>query len=182
MGKGVAVTPTLAVFERLSLSGTPEAQALFDRPEMALVDSSIAAWWSSFRRPSPAPASPGALRLAEAHRLVVRRLMARGIPILIGTDTPNPFMVPGFSLHDELAALERQGMTRAALLRAATTGAAEFLGHAQEFGLVKPGLRADLILVEGNPLDALSILRKPVGVMVRGVWYPRASLLREAGG
>jgi imidazolonepropionase-like amidohydrolase len=181
MGTGVAVTPTLAVFERLSLSGTAEVQALFDRPEMALVDSSIAAWWSSFRRPSPAPASAGAMRLAEAHRLVVRRLMARRIPILIGTDTPNPFMVPGYSLHDELAGLERQGMTRAALLRSATTGAAEFLGAAQEFGLVKPGLRADLILVDGNPLDDLSVLRRPVGVMVRGVWYARATLLQETG-
>ena len=175
-GRGIHVTPTLAVFGRLTLSASPEVQALFQRPEMAYVDSSIAGWWGSFRRSPPSQPSTRALALAEAHRRVVRELIAQEIPILVGTDTPNPFMVPGFSLHDELDALGRMGLAPSTLIRLATIEAARFLGAESEFGRVAPGLRADLVLVEGNPLDDLSILRSPQGVMVRGRWYSGVQL------
>ena len=175
-GRGIYVTPTLAVFERLALFASPEVQALFQRPEMAYVDSSIAAWWGSFRRTPSSQPSARAMALAEAHRRVVRELIAQGIPILVGTDTPNPFMVPGFSLHDELDALGRIGLQPSLLVRMATTDAAGFLGAGAEFGRVAPGLRADLLLVEGNPLEDLSVLRRPWGVMARGRWYPQVEL------
>ncbi|HEX9894947.1 MAG TPA: amidohydrolase family protein [Gemmatimonadales bacterium] len=178
VGHGVWVTPTLAVFERLSLAGSAEVQSRFDRPEMALVDSATFAWWLSFRRPGAGAASPRAQQLADAHRLVVRELARRGVPILVGTDTPNPFMVPGFSLHDELEALTGAGWSRVSVLRAATRGAAEFLGRSGEFGSIAPGLRADLVLLDGDPLQDLSLLRRPAGVVVGGRWLARDTLDR----
>ena len=175
-GRGISVTPTLAVFERLALSASLEVQALFQRPEMVYVDSSVAAWWASFRRSAPSRPSARALALAEAHRRVVRELIAQEIPILVGTDTPNPFMVPGYSVHDELDALRQVGLLPSVLIRMATVDAARFLEAEAEFGRVAPRLRADLVLVEGNPLEELSILRRPAGVMVRGRWYTQAQL------
>ena len=58
----------------------------------------------------------------------------------------------------------------------ATINAASFLGTPEEFGLVRAGSRADLLLLEGNPLDDLAALRKPMGVMTRGRWYTSARL------
>ena len=91
-------------------------------------------------------------------------------------------MIAGFSIHDELAALVAAGFSPCEAIRAATRGAAEFLGAVSEFGDVKPGLRADLVLVTGNPLEDVASLREPVGVMVRGRWLARSDLeemLRE---
>jgi imidazolonepropionase-like amidohydrolase len=93
-----------------------------------------------------------------------------------GSDTPNPLMVPGFSLLEEIRALEGAGLSRFAALRAATRDAAELLGGLEEFGTLTVGKRADLVLLEANPLDRLEALQSPAGVMVRGRWLPRDTL------
>jgi imidazolonepropionase-like amidohydrolase len=177
-GTGVWVTPTLAVIERLSLSRSAGVQALFRRPEMAYVDSATMAWWKAFERPGNGEAAAGAVRQAEAYRAVARRMLARGIPLLVGTDTPNPFMVPGFSLLDELIALEAIGYTRSALLAAATVGAARFLGLEEESGRVAAGFRADLVLTAKDPLANWNNLRDPELVVVGGRSYAREELGR----
>jgi len=98
-----------------------------------------------------------------------------GIPLVTGTDAPAiPGLVPGFSLHQELHALESAGLTRYQVLSAATRTPGELLARAkpteQRFGTVTAGNRADLILTSGNPLDNLATLDKPLGVMVQGRW------------
>jgi imidazolonepropionase-like amidohydrolase len=87
-----------------------------------------------------------------------------------------PFIIPGVSLHQELGLLEESGLTPYEAIRAATVVPAQFMRKGTEFGTVAPGKRADLILVEGNPLQDLGSLRNLRGVMVRGIWLPRQKL------
>lgn len=175
--RGVWVVPTLAVIQRLTLQSTPEVQALLDAPEMAYVDSSTYGWWNSLRRAGgPAAPRPMATRIAAFYDALVAAMDRSGVPMAVGTDTPNPFTVPGFSVADEVIALERAGLTRFAALSAATRRAAELLGGAGEFGTIAAGRRADLVLLDANPLDDLDALRTPAGVVLRGVWLPRTAL------
>lgn len=110
-----------------------------------------------------------------------KKMADAGVKLITGTDAPTiPGLVPGFSLHDDLDALEAAGLTRWQVLSAATRTPGEMirgsLPNADTFGVIAPGARADLILSSSNPLDGLSTLRRPLGVMARGNWYAAADL------
>lgn len=109
-------------------------------------------------------------------RRFTKAMSDAGVPLIAGTDAPNvPGLFPGFSLHDDLDALRAAGLSRYRVLATATRAAGEFIHHslpnAERFGTVTTGNRADLILTAGNPLEDLSTLRKPLGVMANGKWY-----------
>jgi len=74
------------------------------------------------------------------------------VPILTGTDVGASYVYPGFSLHDELALLVEAGIPPADVLKAATSGAASFLGVSDSVGTVQAGKLADLVLIDANPL------------------------------
>lgn len=99
-----------------------------------------------------------------------------GVGFLLGTDCMNPLNVPGFSIHEELAYFVNARLTPYQALRAGTSGAAEFLKQQNEFGTVAVGKRADLLLLEANPLEDVRNAAKRVGVMVRGRWFTEAEL------
>jgi 6-phosphogluconolactonase (cycloisomerase 2 family) len=99
-----------------------------------------------------------------------------GVPILMGTDMGNPWVVAGFSVHQELASLVEAGLTPYEALRASTRIPAECLEAQSEFGTVAKGLRADLLLLEANPLEDVANAARRVGVMVRGKWLPASEL------
>jgi imidazolonepropionase-like amidohydrolase len=119
-----------------------------------------------------------------AHRAMrqdfLRAAHAAGVPILMGTDSPQLFNVPGFALHRELPLMVDAGMSPYEVLLSGTrhvaTYVAEDLGHAGDFGTVEVGKRADLLLVDGNPLEDLGRLQDPVGVLVDGRWVPRDTI------
>lgn len=108
-------------------------------------------------------------------KVFTKAMAEAGIPLVTGTDAPGiPGLVPGFSLHQDLQALERAGLTRYQVLSAATRTPGELIARAkptaQLFGTVTAGYRADLILTASNPLENLTALGKPQGVMVQGHW------------
>lgn len=104
----------------------------------------------------------------RAHRLMmVDALHKSAVPLLAGTDTPNPFVVPGFSLHDELALMVEAGLTPAAALAAATRDAARFAGTS-DWGTIARGNAADVVLLDANPLSDIANTRKISRVIVRG--------------
>ncbi len=179
---GVVVTPTLAVQEVLNAARDSAFDRRFEAPEMAYVDSATLAWWSSLRgggmQPRMVEGQPWTVRFMEAQRRLVRDLAARDVPIMAGTDTPNPLMVPGFSLHDELDALVRAGLSAQAALRAATVVPGEILPWDVKTGRIQAGYAADMVAVDGNPLVDLSILRHPSAVMAAGRWLDRQALDR----
>jgi imidazolonepropionase-like amidohydrolase len=82
-----------------------------------------------------------------------------GVPLVAGTDTPTPWIVPGASLHDELKLLNEAGIPPLQVLRIATSNAARALRRQHEFGSITPGLRADLVLLTQSPLDDITNTR-----------------------
>ena len=111
-------------------------------------------------------------------RLVVGALHAATGRILAGTDSGIDQTLPGTSLHDELDELVASGLSPYDAIRSATYGGALFLDQTSEIGSVAPGRRADLLIVDRNPLEDVRALRNPRGVMWHGLWRLDPGLAR----
>jgi Amidohydrolase family len=176
-GRHPWVTPTLASLRALDAARTTEYTARLDAPEMAYMDSSSIAWWRSLAGTRTYAGHSSFYRFQLSLLPILRDSGAR---FLLGTDEGNPLMLPGFSVHDELAALVADGgFTRWEALQSATSSVGAFVGesgHDSLSGRIVPGAPADLILVDGNPLDDLAVLRRPAGVMAAGLWLDRDRL------
>ena len=99
-----------------------------------------------------------------------------GVDILAGTDTLNPYCLPGFSLHDELGLLVQAGLTPQQALQAATLSPARFMGRENDLGTVAAGKIADLVLLDANPIEDIGNTRKISAVVFGGKFFPRTSL------
>ena len=117
-----------------------------------------------------------ARRLVEIRKRLIKALHDEGGGLLLGSDSPQVFNVPGFALHHELRMMVAAGLSPYQALRMGTASPAVFFHAEGEFGRVRPGLAADLILADGNPLEDVGVLSQPVGVMVRGRWLDRAEI------
>ncbi len=175
---GVFIVPTVYLWE--NLRGNPNVDALLSQPEMRYVSRQQRDAWrrqatSRVRIPAQSEAGHNALRLS-----LLKRLSDAGANILMGTDSPQVFNVPGFALHREMALMARSGMTPYQILVSGTVNPGryvrEHLGIDHEFGTVAAGQRADLLLVGSNPLDDLGSLTDLAGVMVRGRWMDRSEI------
>ena len=105
----------------------------------------------------------------EVRRAIIRALHDNGARLLLGSDAPQIFNVPGFSLHHELELLVAAGLTPFEALQTGTTAVAEFLGT--NTGSVAVGKDADLVMLDDNPLENISYSRRVHGVMLRGQWF-----------
>jgi imidazolonepropionase-like amidohydrolase len=117
-------------------------------------------------------------RRFESTAAVLPLLRQAGVTILAGTDAGflNSFNYPGIGLHDELTLFVRYGLTPLQALRAATIDAARFLGRERTHGRVAPGMAADLVLLEADPLLDIGATRRIDTVILRGEVYDRAAL------
>ena len=97
--------------------------------------------------------------------------------LLLGSDSPQVFNVPGFATHRELDALVAAGLTPYEALYSGTAAVADFLGS--NTGIVAVGREADLVLVNANPLTDIGNSHRIHGVMLRGTWYSAAALERR---
>lgn len=111
---------------------------------------------------------------AEGCKVVLRNLRANGVKILAGTDANVPVTVPGFSLHDELISLEAAGMTPAEVLRSATILPGEWLGN--NTGSIGEGAKANLLVLDKNPLEAIRNTKSIHAVIANGKYYDRTQL------
>ena len=107
---------------------------------------------------------------------MVKILHLAKVKILAGTDAPNPYVYPGFSLHEELEFYVRCGMSPFETLQTATVNAAEFTGKSKDLGTVEPGKIADLVLLEANPLESISNTRRIAAVFLDGRYLPQEKL------
>ena len=115
-------------------------------------------------------------RSADAQLALLRALHEAGVTLVPGTDS-----LPGFGLHRELELYGQAGIPNADVLRLATIGAATVAGAANELGRIAPGMRAELVLLDGDPLKDLQALRRPV-LSIRGTrFYRPDELYREVG-
>ncbi|NNF07764.1 MAG: amidohydrolase family protein [Candidatus Eisenbacteria bacterium] len=110
--------------------------------------------------------------MANNRRAFIKALYDAGAGLLIGTDSGIDVVAPGVSLLTELRDFESAGISRAEVLRIAILDAAKFLGQESEVGQIVEGMRADLVLLDGDPLESFDVLEDPVGTMVRGRWIP----------
>jgi hypothetical protein len=115
-------------------------------------------------------------QLFNADEQMVDIMFRAGVPLLAGTDAMNPYCMPGFSLHDELALLVESGLTPLAALQAATLRPAELLGRTAELGSIAPGKRADLVLLSADPLADIHNTTQIQAVWLRGKYFDRAAL------
>jgi imidazolonepropionase-like amidohydrolase len=99
-----------------------------------------------------------------------------GVKLMAGTDSLLPGLIGGFALHRELEELVAVGLSPYDALITSTTHPFEFLGELEEAGTIEEGKRADLVLLEANPLEEITNSRKIAGVMVQGRWLPKAEL------
>ncbi|MCY3411330.1 MAG: amidohydrolase family protein [Candidatus Heimdallarchaeota archaeon] len=111
----------------------------------------------------------------EILKRITEEMRIQKAKVLFGTDTPNPFVVPGYSVHQEFSLLSDCGYTNYELLELATRTSAEFMGS-DEFGVVAVGKRADLVLLDHNPLDDIENLKNPFALFLRGTYYSRKDL------
>jgi imidazolonepropionase-like amidohydrolase len=176
--QGVWNVPTQTLIEHWP-APEPSVDTLLARPEMAYVSPQTRTQWANSKRQmtsAPGYSADRGRALVAVRRELVKALHDAGAGLLLGSDAPQVFNVPGFSLHREIAAMEAAGLTPYEVLRTGTASPAVFFGAEDEFGTVREGLAADLVLVSGNPLEDTRRLMRPDGVMVRGRWLERAEL------
>lgn len=171
---GVGVVPTSALWA--TLIGATPLDHLTQFDELKFIRKQVVNQWKS-RIGFLAQGNP------EIHQQNRRRLLAilqeEGVEILFGTDAPQLFSVPGFSIHHEIEEMMAAGMTEDQILKSATFSIGKYFEDKDTFGTIAPGMRADLILLDDNPLNDVNILKSPSGVMVRGQWISRKEIDRE---
>ncbi|NMO19592.1 amidohydrolase family protein [Pyxidicoccus fallax] len=173
---GVWSSPTMDLFDLLS--NADRLDLLKARPELRYVPAAaVEAWSKELSSPEFAGApAERRKRFVELRHQVLRGLHAAGAGLLVGSDSPQFFMVTGFAVHREMEAMAAAGLPAQAVLEAATRNAAEYLGEANEWGTVAQGLRADLLLLDSDPRQDVRNTRAISGVVLRGRWIPRAEL------
>lgn len=121
-------------------------------------------------------------RYLSLRRTLLKTLADSGAGLLMGTDSPQMFNVPGFSLHHEIELMQEAGLTPYQVLESGTRNVAEYAARDLKldgkFGTVTAGNRADLVLLDANPLTDVRNVARRAGVMVRGRWLPAAELDR----
>jgi imidazolonepropionase-like amidohydrolase len=183
---GVAVTATLVAYDHIGrVIGDETLRELVNKPELKYVPRGNRAKMTSgseYRDKFKLADFAGFRKGLSLQKKLIKALNDAGVKILLGTDgslQANFPVVPGFAAHEELRLLVESGLTPYQAILAGTRTAAELLNAAEEFGTVSAGKRADLILVEGNPLADVANTVRRVGVMVRGRWIPESEIQRR---
>jgi len=165
-------TPTLVALTELAVIGTPASGISADHLSYAnkqFLDLHKGNQSFFLKRPEVVGILKG---LADVARVVTRDMANAGVGILAGCDA----MIAGFCVHDELTTMVGAGMTPAAALQTATVNPARYLGRDKALGTVAPGMTADLVLLDGNPLEDIASVRRIRAVVTAGRFLDRGSL------
>ncbi|MGH9869769.1 MAG: amidohydrolase family protein [Candidatus Polarisedimenticolia bacterium] len=176
---GIWLMPNLTAFKTIGAM-VRDLNGILARQEMRYLPAAVQDGWGPATNPYTNRLGPEQVQKIQVRyqllEKLVRAFQAGGVRLLIGTDAMNTGVVPGFSVHDELADLVAAGLTPFEALRAATANGAEFLGVGRKQGLVAAGQAADLVLLDADPLMDVAHSRRIAGVMLRGRWIPRSEI------
>jgi imidazolonepropionase-like amidohydrolase len=118
-------------------------------------------------------------RVLALRRRIIKALHDGGAGLLLGSDAPQVWNVPGFSIHRELTTYVAAGLTPFQALATGTRNVAVHTGTLQRAGTIEAGKRADLVLLDGNPLQDITHTGRIAGVVIAGRWLARAELDRR---
>ena len=162
------VDPTLTVFRNMIL--LPDVPKTREHPDNALAPLRLREFWPMYLAQTGCPQG-GPLEDRERefakYQELTGLLYRAGIPLLVGTDAPEPQVTPGFSLHQELELLVESGLPPSAALRAATLNNAKALQQEKNLGSLSSGKWADIVLLTANPLDDIRNSRQ-IELVIRG--------------
>ncbi|MFQ6045281.1 MAG: amidohydrolase family protein [Gemmatimonadales bacterium] len=171
---GTGVVPTEVLWETAFLAPPPSAQLLAERTEVRYMPPEWRERWT--RSIDSRRANMSEADFEEGRAVIVKRrrlleaLYDGGALVLLGTDSPQIFSVPGFSIHREMQVMVEAGLTPYEVLVTGTRNIARYFATSETEGTIAVGKRADLILVEGNPLGNIANVARRAGVMVNGRW------------
>lgn len=171
------VVPTMVLWE--TLRGTADLSTLRVIPELQFMPSQqIEAWTTAQENLLMSPTfKPEVARQIIQNRMRLLKVLSdEGVKIMLGSDAPQRFSVPGFSIHREIARMADAGMKPYDIIRSGSYNVGVYFKNQDDFGTIETGRRADLILVEANPLDNVGNLARRAGVMVRGRWIPEPEI------
>ena len=188
---GVTVVPTLTLNDGAveflmapAYMDDPFFRATVSDAEIAALKGDFAGMWMRNWEINAGGTGKDRKAAMREHRADVLRsigqMHAAGVPLVVGTDTGNPFVYPGYSVHRELELLVEAGLTPLDAISAATHRAAQMLDADAEFGTVAPGRRADLIVLDRDPLADIRNTRSIGEVVARGHVVDRAKLAEAA--
>ena len=170
--KEVWIVPTQSLFERWFAPA--DVEALLAQPEMQYMPASTLEQWRTRKIQSTGPDSgfdPEKWeRFISIRRQLLKALHDAGHGMVLGSDAPQLFNVPGFSIHHEIQGMLRAGLNPLQILGTGTYEPARYFNQSSVFGQVKEGFEADLILLSKNPFNDIENLKAVEGVFVRGRW------------
>lgn len=177
--QGVWVVPTQSLFTRW-FSPT-DVNTLAKEPEMQYMPSKIMYQWRQSKSNLTSSNYSEVLwqRFILLRHKILQSLHKANVDFLLGSDAPQVFNVPGFSLHHEMKSLVDAGLSPYVILHSGTANPARFFGQSGKFGTIEPGASADFILLEANPLENVNNAGKQAGVMLRGKWLSKEFIEAE---
>ncbi len=174
---GARVVPTMVLWEAAFNGGRSAAELRARRPEVRYMPPETVEAWERAVAERPAAVVPEVADRATALRqTIAQALYSGGVPLLLGTDSPQIFHVPGFAMHHEMRLWVEFGMTPYEVLETGTRRAAEYFAATDEFGSIVVGHRADLLLLTANPIEDIANLARRAGVMLNGRWIPERQI------
>ena len=173
---GTWICPTLSVLRAVAFSGDADFR---NDPRIKYIPDFLKQqfWEGAYGWKEHTPEFNAQAKRVFQKQLEVIGIMNRaGVRLIAGTDTANPYVFPGFSLHNELALLVQAGLTPTEALRTATINPARYFDMEKSLGTVEKGKIADLVLLDANPLTDINNTRKIDAVIVGGRYLPKEML------
>ena len=173
-----SVVPTMVLWESGIYATRPSAELLRERTEVRYMPKDMVERWVKAVDERVSASDPEMLRrLAELRRTILEALHEGGVRILLGTDSPQIFSVPGFSIHREMQFYVDSGMSPYEVISSGTRVVGDYFG--ENFGTIAVGQSGDLILVDGNPLEDIKNVSRISGVMARGRYVSRDEIEKK---
>jgi hypothetical protein len=162
----------------LNYASMTDSSARMNDPRLQYIPSPVVDNWNKLLKQRMAMAGDAKTKIARFNRRLqlVRDMHQQGVRFLAGTDVLNPYVFPGFSLHDELAYLVKAGLTPYEALQTATINPAKFLKSTDSLGTIEKGKIADLVLLNANPLENINNTKKIYAVIINGNFFARKDL------
>jgi imidazolonepropionase-like amidohydrolase len=175
---GTLIVPTQILIE--NWYGPDDAEAMRKWPEMRYASAGdLDQWVATKRKNTAAFSSDHRQKYITLRRRFIKALHDGGVGLLLGSDAPQVWNVPGFSIHREIATYVAAGLTPYQALVTGTRGVAAHLNALDQSGTIEVGKRADVVLLDANPLQAIANTSKIAGVMIHGRWLAKSEIDRR---